>query len=34
METITLVIDFENISFKKHYHWPAIEMLKEVCLCS
>lgn len=30
IETTTVVIDFKNLSFQRHYHWPAIEMFKEV----
>ena len=30
METVTSVIDFENLSFKKHYYWPGLETLKAV----
>ena len=30
IETITIVIDFEKLSFQRHYYWPAIEMLKQV----
>ena len=30
IETITVVIDFENLCLKRHYYWPGIETLKEV----
>lgn len=30
MDTVTSVIDFENLSFKKHYYWPGLETLKAV----
>ena len=34
METVTSIIDFENLSFQKHYYWPGLETLKEVSLLS
>jgi hypothetical protein len=30
IETLTIVSDFKNLSFRKHYYWPGIEMLKLV----
>jgi hypothetical protein len=30
IETVSSVIDFENLSFKKHYYWPGLETLKAV----
>ena len=32
IETVTIVVDFEGLSFKKHYHWPSIEIIKTVSL--
>ena len=30
MDTVTSIIDFENLSFRRHYYWPGLELLKEV----
>lgn len=30
IETVTSIIDFENLSFQRHYYWPGLETLKEV----
>ena len=28
IETISLVIDMENVSIQKHFYWPGIEILR------
>ena len=30
IETMCVVIDFENLSIQRHYYWPGIEALKAV----
>ena len=30
IETISVVLDFANLSIQKHYHWPGIETLRAV----
>ena len=32
IETVTAVLDCENLSLQKHSYWPGIEMLREVQL--
>ncbi len=31
IEKVTSVIDLENLSYHRHYYWPAIQMFREVC---
>ena len=33
IETITAVIDCENISIQRHNYWPGMLMLREVHVC-
>lgn len=30
IETLTLVIDYEKMSIRRHYYWPGIQMAKKV----
>ena len=30
IETMCVVIDFENLSIQRHYYWPGIEALRDV----
>ena len=30
IETVTCVYDFSMLSIKRHFHWPVIELIREV----